>query len=353
MHPILSDKKRFVIYLLIWGILGSLSGLIVSSVYGADIWESITFALPMMMLYAEMNLSAWYISKTFPLEKLPIGRILLVAAVSVVTISLTWTLIGWAWLTVVEQIYGAPIFRYEPYFILAGIFSSGTQIFIISLALSYLLSAFEASRLAERRAFELRLLAQTAELKALRMQIDPHFLFNSLNSISALTAHDPEAARSMTMTLADFFRKSLLFGAKEGIPLKEELSLLNHYLDIEKIRFGKRLDVRQNIDPSALSCVIPPLLLQPLLENAIKHGISDTVEGGTVLISAQRKSNRLFLAMENPIDADATPKKGTGLGMDIVKKRLQTAYGEEGDLKTFINEKFYQVVIFLPVKESL
>lgn len=352
MHPILTDKKRIAIYLVIWGIVGILSGFILTSITGSSILHSILYALPLLLVYAEMNLSAWYICKAFPLEKTSIWRVMLAVVVSTVTISSVWTLSAWGWRFAVEQYFSIQLFPFTSPQIVLGIFAVGTQIFFISLALSYLLVAFEHSRNAERRAYELRLLAQTAELKALRMQIDPHFLFNSLNSISALTAHNAESARSMTMTLADFFRKSLLYGAKEGITLKEELSLLNHYLDIEKIRFGKRLAVEQNIDSAALSCLIPPLLLQPLLENAIKHGIAGTLEGGSILISAQRKSNRLFLAIENPIDPDSPKKHGTGLGMDIVRKRLQTAFGDEGDIRTIVDDKHFQVVLFLPVKEQ-
>jgi two-component system sensor histidine kinase AlgZ len=353
VHPILSDKKRVFIYLLVWGVVGILAGLALSAFADTDLFYTTTFTFPLLMVYSQVNLSAWYIAKAFPLERNSLWRVLLVVVVSLVIISIIWTLLAWGWLTVVEQMYAVTLFRNHPLSqVLLMMYGTGKQIFIISLALSYLLVAFENSRNAERRAYELRLLAQTAELKALRMQIDPHFLFNSLNSISALTAHNAEVARTMTMILADFFRKSLMFGAKETITLKEELSLLNHYLDIEKIRFGKRLNIEQNIDDNALNCRIPPLLLQPLLENAIKHGISNTLEGGTVLISAQKKSNRLFLAMENPIDPDAPKKKGTGLGMGIVKKRLQTAFGDDGDLKTFVNEKYFQVIIFLPAMEK-
>lgn len=311
----------------------------------------LVFVVPLVLVYATMNLSAWYVCRAFPLEKNSVWQVLLVVAASVVLISSMWTLFAWFWMYIIEQISSVTLFPYPLYQVLLGILGVGKQIFIISLALSYLLVAFENSRNAERRAMELRFLAQSAELKALRMQIDPHFLFNSLNSISALTVHNAEDARTMTMTLADFFRKSLLFGGKEVISLNEELSLLNHYLDIEKIRFGKRLMVEQNIEEAALNCLIPPLLLQPLLENAIKHGISNTIDGGTILISAQKKSDRLFLAIENPIDPDAPRKRGTGLGIDIVKKRLQTSYGDNGDLKTFVNEKFFQVVLFLPAKE--
>lgn len=352
MHPILSDRKRLIVYLLAWGILGILSSVVLTAVTDVEMLYTTSFVFPLMMIYSQMNLSAWYISKAFPLEKNSLWRVLMVVVVSVAIISLLWTLIAWVWLETVELLYSISLFQYPLYQVLLVILAVGDQIFTISMALSYLFIAFENSRDAERRAFELRLLAQTAELKALRMQIDPHFLFNSLNSISALTALNAEAARSMTMTLADFFRKSLMFGAKETITLKEELSLLNHYLDIEKIRFGKRLSVEQNISEAALNCLIPPLLLQPLLENAIKHGISNTLDGGTIFLSALRKSDRLFLAIENPVDPDAPKKKGAGVGMDIVKKRLQMAYGNDGDLKTFSNEKYFQVILFLPVKEK-
>jgi two-component system, LytTR family, sensor histidine kinase AlgZ len=313
---------------------------------------SFIIAIPLVLVYSQINLSSWYLAKVFPLDKTGFWKLISFIFISSVVMSTIWVGMCFGWIYIVNQFLPVVQPQANQFLLILSLYGFGEELFLVSLTVSYLLTLFESSRNAERRAFELRLLAQSAELKALRMQIDPHFLFNSLNSISALTVHNAEAARSMTMTLADFFRKSLLFGAKEVISLKEELSLLNHYLDIEKTRFGKRLNVEQNIEDGALNCLIPPLLLQPLLENAIKHGIADSIDGGTVLISAQRKSDRLFLAMENPIDSDAPKKRGAGLGMDIVKKRLQTAYGENGDLKTFINEKYFQVVIFLPAKEQ-
>lgn len=352
MHPILSDKKKLIIYIVAWGVIGILSGLFLSYITENSPLFSVVFTLPILLVYSQVNLSTWYLCKAFPIEKNSVWKILLVAAISVVAVSSLWTVFSWGWLYIVEQFFNTPFVGLSTTSFLLIIYGAGKQLFLITLALSYLYAAFEKSRDAERRAYELRLLAQSAELRALRMQIDPHFLFNSLNSISALTAHDTEAARRMTMTLADYFRKSLLFGSKETISLQEELSLLTHYLDIEKIRFGSRLGIQQNIDPLALACKIPPLLLQPLLENAIKHGIAHSVEGGTVLISAQKKNDRLFLSIENPIDEDRPKSKGTGLGQHIVRKRLQTAYGNNGDLRTFINEKFYQVVLFLSAKES-
>lgn len=351
MHPILSDRKKFVIYLFLWSVVAVLLGWIHSSLTGITLLFSIGFTVPVMLVYAEINLSAWYLCKAFPVERNSVWKILLVTLVSAVLISSMCALIAWGWMAALEQYFSISLSPLPLYQTLLVIYGIGKPLFLLSLAVSYLMSAFEQSRAAERNVFEARLLAQSAELKALRMQIDPHFLFNALNSISALTVSNAESARSMTTTLADFFRKSLSYGAKETILVNEELALLNHYLDIEKIRFGKRLTIVQKIAPDTLACMIPSLLLQPLMENAIKHGISDSIDGGTIAISIEKKNGRLFVSMENPIDQDdsiKSKKHGAGMGIEIVSKRLQTLYGSNSGVNISVNNNIFHVVLFLP-----
>jgi sensor histidine kinase YesM len=348
MHPILSDKRKLFIYLFAWGAIGILAGFTISSFIGLNPLYPIAFSLPMMLVYGEVNLSAWYLCRAFPLERTSPGKIILIASVSVVIISSVWTALGWGIKNAIEQFFSVTLSPLPLNQSLLIVFITGIPLFLFSLAVSYLIAAFERTKESDNAAYEARLLAQHAELKALRMQIDPHFLFNSLNSISALTTTNPELARTMTTTLADFFRKSLSYGAKETIPLKEELSLLNHYLDIEKIRFGKRLRVEEQIDPETLSDHVPPLLLQPLLENAIKHGISNSIEGGTIIIVTQKKNDRLFITVENPVEDDVPKKKGAGMGMEIVRKRLQAIYGSDGDVKATMQENTFKVILFLP-----
>jgi two-component system sensor histidine kinase AlgZ len=351
MHPILSDRKKFVIYLFVWSVVAILLGVVQSSLTGINYPFTIGFTVPIMLVYAEINLSAWYLCKAFPIDRYSLWKILLITLISVVLISSIWTVIAWGWMAVLEQFFAVSLSPLPLYQTLLVIYGVGVPLFLLSLAISYLMSAFEQSRAAERNAFEARLLAQSAELKALRMQIDPHFLFNALNSISALTVANAESARSMTTTLADFFRKSLSYGAKETISVSEELALLNHYLDIEKIRFGKRLNVVQNIVPDTLSCMIPSLLLQPLMENAIKHGISDSIDGGTINISIEKKNARLFVSVENPIDQDnsnKSKKDGAGMGIEIVSKRLQTLYGNNSGVNISMNNNNFHVVLFFP-----
>lgn len=348
MHPILTDKKKHALYLTVWGAVGTLAGFIIASFNGLPPLYALGFSLPMMVLYGEVNLSAWYLCRAFPLERTPPWKVLAVTVSAVVTVSALWTMLGWGVMAALEQSFAMKLSPLPLNQSLVIIFVIGSPLFIISMAVSYLIAAFERSNDSERNAYEARLLAQNAELKALRMQIDPHFLFNSLNSISALTTTNPAMARTMTTTLADFFRKSLSYGAKETIPLREELSLLNHYLEIEKIRFGKRLSVELTIDPATEADPVPPLILQPLVENAIKHGIADSLNGGTVTVITQKKNERLFITVENPVDDAAPLKKGAGMGMGIVRQRLQAVYGSDGDLKISAASGLFRVILFLP-----
>ncbi len=350
MHPILSDRKKHLLYLSIWSAVGVLAAFLLSSLQTIPVAVALLAAVPLLLIYGEINLTSWYLSRAFPLVKTPIMVVLSVAAMSAVIVSALWAAIGWGMITLAADLFDVSLSPFSTAQSLLIIFITGVPFFVISLAVAYLVSAFEQSTESERDVFEARLLAQNAELKALRMQIDPHFLFNSLNSISALTASDPRMARTMTTMLADFFRKSLSYGAKENIPLREELSLLNDYLAIERIRFGERLAVSITAQPGADEAAVPPLILQPLAENAIKHGIADSLTGGTISVNAQLKNGRLFVTVENPVDGDAPKKKGAGMGVEIVRQRLRALYGNNGDLRTGSADGVFQAVLFLPLE---
>lgn len=351
MHPILSDRKKLTIYLVVWILAGFLLSALVSRWYGMSPYGSILLVVPMMAVYGEMNLSAWFIAKTFSFGKKDLSTILGVLAAVIVLVSSAWVLLCWGWTELIENIFGIALLPQKTWVELTIVYGAGIQLYLISLAVSYLMTSFEASRQAERDAFGAQVLAQAAELKALRMQINPHFLFNCLNSINALVSQNPEKAREMTTLLADFFRKSLQYGSKDTITLAEEIALLNNYLDIEKIRFGKRLQVEQNIDQSSLAVYVPPLLLQPLLENAIKHGISGTIDGGTISIRVERKQERIFITLENPLDEETQSKKGAGMGLQIVRKRMSTLFGSDGDVQTFRDASLFRTILFFPVKQ--
>jgi LytS/YehU family sensor histidine kinase len=227
----------------------------------------------------------------------------------------------------------------------------GVLVYLLSVAVHYLVLALETAREAELRGVQARVLAREAELRALRAQVDPHFLFNSLNSISALTSEDPAAARRMCLLLSGFLRRSLALGARDRITLEEELALVADYLAIEKVRFGPRVDVRQEVGEASLICAVPPLLLQPLVENAVRHGLAHLLEGGTIRITARRKGGRLSIAIENPRDPERPTRRGEGVGIANVRDRLRSLYGDEASASFRADDASYRVDLNLPAAD--
>jgi two-component system, LytTR family, sensor histidine kinase AlgZ len=224
----------------------------------------------------------------------------------------------------------------------------GLLVFLLAVAMHYLVLALEAAREAQVRGVEARVLAREAELRALRAQVDPHFLFNSLNSIGTLTSEDPAAARRMCLLLAGFLRRSLVLGGRDRIPLQEELALADDYLAIEKVRFGARLQVEESIGEDTGACQVPPLILQPLIENAVRHGVAQVTGGGTLRLSARRAGDRLVLDVSNPRDPERVGRRGAGLGIDNVRGRLRTLFGETAQLEVEAKGESFRVVLTLP-----
>jgi hypothetical protein len=348
MHPILARPGRLAAYIAIWLPLGVLLAalLALQGVFG---WtDALIVALPLSVSYGFLCLSAWYVTGGSPVDRVGPVRVGVTAAIASFLSSALWLLIARGWLAAIGAFgrWGDPsaLFRHAaPTF-----FGFGFLLYLLAMAVSYLAAAFEVSRDAERRGFELQVLAREAELRALRAQIDPHFLFNSLQSISALTTADPPAARRMCLLLADFLRETLALGARERIPLSSELALARRFLAVEQVRFGDRLQVTIEAG-GAESCEVPPLLLQPLVENAVTHGLSHLVEGGTVRIRAERRVASLVVTVDNPCDADRPAGRGTGLGLRNVRARLESLYGNDAMLRTDEADGRFQVRLEMPL----
>ena len=181
----------------------------------------------------------------------------------------------------------------------------------------YLSSELRMERL-ERRFTE-------ARLNALRMQLDPHFLFNALNTISSQVERDPRMARTMIERLGDLLRRSLELRDKEEIPLAEELAFLDHYLAIQRIRFGNRLKIDIDVDPAVRYTPVPCLFLQPLVENAIRHGISPRASGGTVVVSARGIDRQLQIRVVDDgvgLPAGWSLESSAGIGLSLTRDRI-------------------------------
>ena len=310
---------------------------------------AVAFFLPLTFVYAFVCLSAWYVCRVFPLEAG--GNVLRAVAVHVAAAAMTsavWVTLAEGWAATLDALFpglGARALHVEQRSLL---FVVGVLLFWLVAVFLYLLIAFQASREAETRALELTLLAREAELRALRAQIDPHFLFNSLNSISALTSSDAAAARRMCLLLADFLRTTLRLGATERITLSDEFDLAERFLAIERVRLGPRLLVSREAGPESDECLVPPLLLQPLVENAVVHGIAHLLEGGTVRMSSSRGASTLTIAMENPCDPDRPRRSTPGIGLELLRKRVATQFGEAGDVRVDEASDRFRVEVRIP-----
>lgn len=204
-----------------------------------------------------------------------------------------------------------------------------------------------------RMHFQAQQLAKEAELNNLRQQLQPHFLFNSLNSISALAGSQPQKAREMIQQLSDFLRGTLNLDEHKRMTLDDEINHLKLYLDIEKVRFGHRLETVFDIAENSASLLIPPLLLQPIVENAIKFGLYNTIGQVTITIKARVENELLILTVSNPCDdSEQVPVKGTGFGLSSLKRRLFLIFNRNDLLKTAKQNNIFTTTLTIPSQHA-
>ncbi len=203
--------------------------------------------------------------------------------------------------------------------------------YAVTVTVALVLHHRRQQALAATRAAALETQLAQAELRALRMQLQPHFLFNTLHTIGALVDEDPVKARRMTTRLGDFLRMTLEGSSAAEIPLHQELTFLRHYLDIEQIRFGPRLSVVEAMDPALVEAKVPNLILQPLVENAVRHGLAPREGGGTLTLRAEQVGEDLRLQVVDT-GKGLPSQPGFGIGLSNVARRLAQLYGDRGRL---------------------
>src|SRR5262245_28144789 len=363
MQPLLAGRMRTALYFALWlGVGVALAALLVL-LEPRPIGQVVLFLGPLTAIYASVCLSAWYVCRAHPLATTTSTRLILGLGGAAVQASALWVALGGLWALALARMFGIPLAEHVAGAVgaltRAGILRDLTVLFVAglvlygqSIAVHYVLLAFESAREAERRILESQVTAREAELRALRAQINPHFLFNSLNSISSLAGSQPEAARRMSQLLGDFLRQSLALGGRERVLFAEELALAERYLAIEQVRFGARLGVETEVEARARTCQVPPLLIQPLIENAVKHGVADRVEGGVVRIVARRQGGALDVTIENPRDPEAPPRRGQGLGLKNVRQRLEALDPEHTRMDVHKEPESFRVHIVLPAVEA-
>ena len=219
---------------------------------------------------------------------------------------------------------------YDPYWPIQLAVYAGT-VMCVAIALKVLNNARIEMKLEEQE----RLLLQT-RMEALQSQINPHFLFNTLNSVSSLVRFDPDKAREMILKLASILRR-LMRASDAFVPLREEFDFIDDYLDIEVVRFGTdKLRVLKELEPASLDVMVPSMMLQPLVENAIKHGVAPRIDGGSIYLRSRVAGTRVVIEVEDDGVgfADGAASAGTGIGMANVTERLLVLYGDSAHIET-------------------
>jgi hypothetical protein len=339
MHPILATKGRIAGYVLLWVLIGGLLTSLLRMPGTLSLRESALLAAPLCVLYAFFCLTPWYMCRHLPLRTTnPLKLIVQHLGAALLACGLWVRLAGFI---ARNGLHANARFQNEmPHLVAVGLL-----LYTVSVAMHYMQLAQQASRDAE-------LLARDAELRALKAQINPHFLFNSLNSITALTMVDPARAREMCIKLSDFLRNTLGLGERESISWREELALSRTYLDVEQVRFGSRLRVEINVDDACDECMLPPLVLQPLIENAVKHGIATMVEGGLIRVEGHIVDGSMQVSVENDFDPDSPSPRRHGLGLRNVRSRLATRFGDAARLTAHVENNQFRAEMVVPYNRA-
>jgi Histidine kinase len=247
-------------------------------------------------------------------------------------LSALWYAILYSW---IHGVVGLPWnSKYSTLLIMACDECFGAMFFSGWLCLYFFYNVFERLNRSEIERFQLMTSVKEAELRALKSQVNPHFIFNSLNSLRALIDEDPARARTAVTQLANLLRYSLQSGQLETVPFEDELGIVNDYLALEQVRHEERLRLRLDIAPEALHLPIPPMLLQTLVENAVKYGISPRPEGGEIAIVARKEGDSLRIQVSNPGEiAEEGRASSTGVGLHNAAERLRLIFGERATLR--------------------
>jgi two-component system sensor histidine kinase AlgZ len=339
------------LYLLVWLMFGVLAAGVLAS--GGAHWDAaLLFALPLALLNAfDTGFSSYYLCRARPLADNRLAALVVTFSLAAAFAAGLWTAAALGWHALVRALAPALALASVDRPFMLAVFGVGVIVYWLSVLGHYLAVEASRARQLETRELQTRLMAQQAELRMLRTQVDPHFLFNSLNSVSALTTIDPGAARAMVLELAAFFRHSLGLEAHRKVTLEQELQLVRHFIAIEQVRFGPRLGYRQEVADDALPCLLPPMLLQPLVENAVKHGIAAMLEPGTIRLSAVRAGSMLRVEVENDVEpGDAPTPAASGIGLVNVRQRLAAAYAHEAGVHWRREGALFRVELTLPVE---
>jgi|PlaIllAssembly_1097288.scaffolds.fasta_scaffold120876_1 sensor histidine kinase YesM len=344
-HPFLTNPRLTIYYGLFWLVASIVMVLIFTFANGIDFQIALVEVFSFIIIYAFIGASVWYVIKFTTIENNSTYRILFAHLIAASIIVFIWMYLG----VVIIKLLHPEAAIWMKRGMVNRIFG-GYMMYLIFVIFFYAVNYYQSFKEKVLNEGKLLSLVKEAELHALKSQINPHFLFNSLNSISSLTMSDPARAQEMVINLSQLMRYSLKHNQNEKVLFKQELENNKLYLQIEKVRFGSKLNPVFEIDESCLNAEIPNMILQPLYENAIKYGVYEATEPVEIRTIGKCKEEFLQITISNPYDATITSKKGEGIGLRNIRDRLQIIYSNPYLLKFEDNKKEFTVTLTIPQK---
>jgi len=345
-HPITGNRRSILIYSLVWLMVSVTQGVLYLYLLHLPLTVVIADSLISSLMFGFLGLLAWYPTRYIPFQKQsPLYSILAHVVAGIVVLG--------AWVLITMGLLNA-IFAYQEDYIaflnqtLAWRAMLGALIYLVLVLIYYLVA--NSQKLQERLQQEERLrgMVRDAELNMLKSQINPHFLFNSLNSIASLTMSNPDEAREMIIRLSDFLRYSLKHRENEYVPLREELGRMKDYLAIEKVRFGEKLLYEFKIKGECEAFLVPTMIFQPLFENAIRHSVYESVDPVTIRFTCTQEQESMKAVITNDYDPGVPSRRGTGVGLQNVRQRIALAYKEKGSVNWTGQDGVFTVTILFP-----
>lgn len=346
LNPFIKNIRYLIIYMAVWTLIIVAQTAILNYYLYLNVLVSFIDAAVFNIILALLGFNLWYAIKFNRKDNLGLIDLLINHLLAAIIMVALWLAAGYFILTAIESenpAYLSFLQNSLPWRAVIGFFS-----YLIFVLIYYMILNHEDLQQKLKVEAELNNLIREAELNALKSQINPHFLFNSLNSISSLTMTDPEKAQEMVIKLSDFMRYSLSYDRNETTSLRNELENTEKYLDIEKVRFGNRLNYTSQISEACLDAVIPNMILQPLFENAIKHGVYKSTEEVRIELRCEPKDEFIELRIINDFDPDASRAKGEGIGLKNIRKRLQLMYHSNELLQVKMGKIEFEVILRIP-----
>lgn len=315
--------------------------------YNQSLEVAITDTLVFNLLFAFFGLSLWFaVSFTKPNDS-NLFSVIFNHFTSIAIIILIWISLGsYIATSIVPEIEYQSLLKLSvPWRVISGVF-----FYSINALIYYLIMYYRDLQARHKNEIQLKETIVESELNLLKSQINPHFLFNSLNSISSLTVVNGEKARDMIIKLSDFLRYTV---SKDDLRFSEfgkEIENVIRYLEIEKVRFGDKLKFDFKFDKDCENQLIPIMILQPLYENAVKHGVYESAETVFITTECKAQEDHFLITIDNNFEGDAIQRKGAGIGLKNIKDRLKLIYKHDQLLKTHKKDNHFKVELFIPYK---